>query len=404
MMRRLIVPIAFPLIVLSVLVLSGAQLLGVLLPDGGILRYLITDAHEPGFLPYEADLLRGLSLPVPFTERISDGAWSPDGRYLSRIVDESNTTSTEVFDLRNGQVALTIYSFSAFPRWSPNSDQLIYAHLVSPVRVSMPSAQELVPMMRPDPFPAGWGDFVWSPDQQRIAVWGTFAQGVQLYIVEVNEGLPRPVHAQLAYSNTPRLQWSADSRWIYYAANFGTGYDLARTNVTTSETQVIAGGFVEIGTLSLSPDNRHMAFVVVPEVDDAAPRRPINPFVYVVDLATGVLRNLTADLRMTVTLGNTLAVAGWTPDSQRVIVHIYRNGLVETRLIEVASGVSSTFEGYQFRWSPDQRQAAYLYPPSGNYTTAQLCLITLNEINASQSVRRCLTPGGHQIGDFVWMR
>jgi dipeptidyl aminopeptidase/acylaminoacyl peptidase len=300
-------------------------------------------------------------------ERVTDVAVADGGERIAYVVsvpraadDEPGGAFAEIWVCNadgTGHRQLTASGLrSSSPRWSPDGSRLAFVSkrervheqaqiLVMPVDGGEPRA-----LTRHE---AAVGDFAWSPDGGSIAFAATDAKGQQreddeevgrdwtvvgeqprhrrLWMLDVATGATRPLYDEAL--SVLDFAWSPDGRTLVMRAAdtpdtddgmmAGSLYTIDRESGTPRRIAATAG---KLGSMAVSPDGRQLAFCGATSLND-----PLAQSLFVVDMAGGSPRNLTADLEAS------MSQVAWL-DDRRVLALADRGVRTVLLRIDVGTG------------------------------------------------------------------
>jgi Tol biopolymer transport system component len=197
---------------------------------------------------------------VELAEEVRDKGWIIYGARTSKGDWDLFTMRPDGSDVRN--ITNTANFNEAAPRFSPNGRKVLYRRLgrdekIEPNRFGMQGQLVFANSDGSDVVIYGkQGEYTWAcwgPQGERIACMS--AKGiyfVDLATKEVTGGLNRQGFFQ-------QISWSSDGKWLCGVANsFGTGWSVARMEITTGATNAV--NRVDTCTPDWFPDSNNLIF------------------------------------------------------------------------------------------------------------------------------------------------
>jgi Tol biopolymer transport system component len=262
-------------------------------------------------------------------------AVSPDGRYLAFQRRPDNTVSGElhIMEIATGHTRLVSDADGSFSNitWSPDGERLAFTRIYGGGIVSIHTIDrdgtDLRPLLPQDvhsSFP------VWSPDGTQIAYtartgeWPGITSYMQVYVLTLADGEPRQI---MDLSSTAPV-WSPDGRWIAVSAQtfYAEPGQLYLIDAATGDHRHIATP----GSISepvWSPDGTQIAFVSRSSITSD------DPDIYVIDANGSDLRRLTFDLPLRP------GALVWSPDGAYLAFSSYDGTSGDVHLLDLANGV-----------------------------------------------------------------
>ncbi|MBN1198495.1 MAG: PD40 domain-containing protein [Bacteroidales bacterium] len=136
-------------------------------PDGKRLGF---DARGDIFtVPVTSGITKDLTLSSGVHDR--DVAWSPDGKYLSFISDQTGEDEIYIINQDGSEPAVQITknadTYNYFPVWSPDSKKLLWSDKMLRLQYVDIDSKEVTVVAKTKEFE--YNDYVWSPDSKWIA-------------------------------------------------------------------------------------------------------------------------------------------------------------------------------------------------------------------------------------------
>jgi tricorn protease len=187
-------------------------------------RVLVEARGEILNLP--ADEGDGLNLTRTSGSREKNGAWSPDGRHVAFVSDQSGEEQLYLVDQRGAGPWRAVtdgdFAFMRQPVWSPDSKHLLFSdkymrlHLVD----AAAGKTTVIASGEYDDAWERWGimDYVWSPDSRWIAYTEqTQAMNEAIWLYDTKTGKAHKVTDDMTNDWSP--SFSADGKHLYFLSN-----------------------------------------------------------------------------------------------------------------------------------------------------------------------------------------
>lgn len=332
--------------------------------------------------------------------------WSPDGKYIAYRSEEGDGGLYIVPASSGAGLERRISSFGYFPRWSPDSSQILFQTHFAPIDDinkfyvahldGGPPSEVLAEFLaRHKLWPAA---AVWHPDGKRVSVWvsslarsqtlsSDAAPSPSIWTVPISGGeairmeiAPAIEHELTEVANGRvggehqgdfSFAWSPSGKALY----FGCGYRGA-TNIwkMTIEPETLRATAVERLTtgpgpdvsLTVSSDGRRLAFT--------AKSQRIRNWLFPFDTTTG---RITDKGQAITAAGRTALFPNLSPDGKHVAFSVLRAGvwdlweksLVDGREVPI---VADEYDRAGTQWSPDGTQLVYSRQKSSEATPDQM--------------------------------
>jgi len=308
--------------------------------------------------------------------------WSPDGKYVA-YRSEDGEGGLYIAPALGGQgLERKISSFGYFPRWSPESSQLLFLTGLSsvgscvyvvrldggpprPVRIDMPSESWAI-------------SAAWHPDGKRISIWAsmeapspsmpvfltTSVDGGPSIRTEVNPEVLKAapdvaVSAFYGWDPDYKFSWAPSGTAIYFERTLRGARNIWRIKVDPQTLQPTSIERLTTGTdsnsdLSLSPDGRKVAF--------ASEFRKVQAWMFPFDAKRG---RVTGSGKAVTSPGMEAWQSNLSPDGGRLAVQAIRAGrweLWEKYLPdgpETPIGMDDSYVRVDPQWSPDGTRLGY---------------------------------------------
>jgi len=291
--------------------------------------------------------------------------WSPDGRQIAFLSDETNLETYLVDPEGKNPRRLTglptdnVYNAA----WSPDGRSLAFIGERDGERDVYLAAADGA---NPHNLTNGKGSFktlVWSPDSRRLALESLPPMGVDIYTLDVETGLL--TNLTNAPGNDIRPAWSPGGNQIAFmssrnSGNFGnTRYDLYSMSADGRTVRRYTNHRVADTSwgASWSPDGERILFGSMSWGGGAD--------IFLIDVPYGLARNITRD---TTRDGSPV----WSPDGKQIAFESRRTGRWEIYLMS-ADGwkrtqlTTGSVERRRPVWSPDGEQVVYISNPGRNW-------------------------------------
>jgi len=305
--------------------------------------------------------------------------WSPDGKYIAYRSEGSDGGLFVIPALGGAGLERRITTFGYYPRWSPDSSQLLF----QTSQYQVPSKFYVVKLDGSDPHevlnevqreltkPMWMISAAWHPDGKRISVWVVHAPadhsiwtapatGGSAVRSEISPEILKSAEAAFGsriadWGGTDfRFSWAPSGRAIYFTRTFRGARNIWRMSVDSQTLRATAIERMTTGTgfdteLSLSPDGKKMAFT--------GGSYQIRAWLFPFDATRGQV----AGPGKAVTFPG---VEAWRPslsrDGKKLAFHVDRN-VWESSLSDghQAPVIADDYTRALPQWSPDGTQLAY---------------------------------------------
>lgn len=200
----------------EILDVSGRTSSMSLSPDGS--RVVVTARGEVFSLPVGKGVTRNLSRTPGSNDR--SAAWSPDGKWIAWIGDQTGETEIYLYDVEKGgdpvQITKNSDTYIRSLMWSPDSKHILYGDRKNRlVQVDPASKAKKVLMTCPE---AEFRDVTYSPDSQ----WITYTRPAEnefgvVYVYNLTSGKEYPVTEWWYNSSSPIF--SSDGKYLIFSSD-----------------------------------------------------------------------------------------------------------------------------------------------------------------------------------------
>ncbi len=200
----------------EILDVSGRTSSMSLSPDGS--RVVVTARGEVFSLPVGKGVTRNLSRTPGSNDR--SASWSPDGKWIAWIGDQTGETEIYLYDVEKGgnpvQITKNSDTYIRSLQWSPDSKHILYGDRKNRlVQVDPASKSKKVLMTCPE---AEFRDASYSPDSQ----WLTYTRPAEnefgvVYVYNIASGKEYPVTEWWYNSSSPFF--SSDGKYIIFSSD-----------------------------------------------------------------------------------------------------------------------------------------------------------------------------------------
>ncbi len=328
--------------------------------------------------------------------------WSPDGKYIAYRSEEGDGGLYIVPALGGAGLERKVSSFGYFPRWSPDSSQILFqtqfaplgfvnklyvAHLdgsaPNQVLVEFFAHHKLWPVAA-----------VWHPDGKRISVWGqdeelspSFRAVASVWTVPVS-GEPaikmeiapaiKSELAELANGNVPgenqgefSFAWSPSGKALYFECGNKEAVNIWKLAIEPDTLRATAIERLTTGSgpdvdLAVSRDGRRLAFT--------AKSRQIRNWLFQFDATRG---RLTDRGHAITAAGRSAFGPSLSRDGKHLAFSVSRAGLLDLWEKSLVDGreapiIADEHSRFVMQWSPDGTQLAYARQKSSEATPYQM--------------------------------
>ena len=358
-------------------------------PDG---RYIAYSSDRGGKVDIWVQQVSG-SNPVQITKRPSNNwqpDWSPDGKYIAYRSEDGEGGLYIAPALGGAGLERKISSFGYFPRWSPDSSQILFLTgfswgVGSSVYVVRLDGKPPRPIQAD--IPAGkWAiSAAWHPDGKRVSIWVSRNESVSpdefsvmpFFVTAPADGgqtvrtklsakaLKAAADvagiARLAGSNPDfRFFWAPSGTAIYFERTLRGARNIWRMKVDPQTLQATSIERLTTGTdlisdISLSPDGRRIAF--------ASESVNVQAWMFPFDAKRG---RVTGSGKAVTSPGMESWATSLSPDGSRLAISAVRAGRWEvwekslTDGTETPIGVDDYYDYGGLEWAPDGSRLAYV--------------------------------------------
>jgi len=185
-------------------------------PDGKRLGF---DARGDIFtVPVTSGVTKDLTLSSGVHDR--DVAWSPDGKYLSFISDQTGEDEIYIINQDGSEPAAQITknadTYKYFPVWSPDSKKLLWSDKMLRLQYVDIESKEVTVVAETREFE--YNDYVWSPDNKWIAYTQPAQRGEsKIFLYEVASKKATAVTDGWYDVGDP--SFSSDGKYLFFTSN-----------------------------------------------------------------------------------------------------------------------------------------------------------------------------------------
>jgi len=185
-------------------------------PDGKRLGF---DARGDIFtVPVTSGVTKDLTLSSGVHDR--DVAWSPDGKYLSFISDQSGEDEIYIINQDGSeppvQLTKNADTYKYFPVWSPDSKKLLWSDKMLRLQYVDITSKEVTPVAQTKAFE--YREYTWSPDSKWIAYTEPAQRGEsRIFLYELALKTATPVTDGWFDVGDP--SFSSDGKYLFFTSN-----------------------------------------------------------------------------------------------------------------------------------------------------------------------------------------
>ena len=386
---------------------DGLQIGATWSPDG---RYVAYSSDRGGKSEIWVQQVSGGN-PVQVTKGLGHNwqpDWSPDGKYIAYRSEENDGGLYIAPALGGAGLERKISSFGYFPRWSPDSSQILFQTHFAPIPPinkfyvahldgSPPSEvlAEFLAQHRLWPAAA-----VWHPDGKRVSVWvDDDAPSPSIWTVPISGGAAIKMEiapaiknqlAEVANGNVAgehlgdiSFAWSPSGKALYFECGYRGAINIWKMTIepeTLRATAVerLTTGPGPDGSLALSSDGRRLAFT--------AKSQQIRNWLFPFDAKKG---RITDKGQAITASGRTAWVPTLSRDGKKIAfsvsradtLELWEKSLVDGREAPIIADEST--RGFA-RWSPDGMQLAYTRRKRPNMETPQQLMIWSSQTHSEE--------------------
>jgi len=386
---------------------DGLQIGATWSPDG---RYLAFSSDRGGKFDIWVQQVSG-SDPVQITKAPGhhwQPDWSPDGKYIAYRSEEGEGGLYIVPALGGAGLERKISSFGYFPRWSPDSSQILFQTHFAPIDIvnkfyvapldGGPPREVLAKFLAQHKlWPAA---AVWHPDGKRVSVWVTSLAAAQslssdavptpwIWTVPISGGpaiemvIAPAIHKELLevangnvggeHQGELSFAWSPSGKALYFESGYRGAINIWKMTIepeTLRATAVerLTTGPGPDGSLAVSSDGRRLAFT--------AKSQQIRNWLFPFDANKG---RITDKGQPITAAGRNAFMPNLSRDGKRVAFsvlyagawEVWEKSLVDGREAPIIADKHSRAAGL---WSPDGQQLVYIRDKSIVSTPQQLMI------------------------------
>jgi Tol biopolymer transport system component/DNA-binding winged helix-turn-helix (wHTH) protein len=386
---------------------DGLQIGATWSPDG---RYIAYSSDRGGKFDIWVQQVSG-SDPVQITKGPGhhwQPDWSPDGKYIAYRSEESEGGLYIVPALGGAGLERKISSFGYFPRWSPDSFQILFQSHFAPIenvnkfyvahRDGGPPREVLAEFLAQHKlWPAA---AVWHPDGKRVSVWvSSLARGQTLssdaaptpsiWTVSISGGeaikmeIAPAIKSELAevangnvggeHLGELSFSWSPSGKALYFGCGYRGAINIWKMTIepeTLRATAVerLTTGPGPDGNLAVSSDGRRLAFT--------AKSQQIRTWLFPFDANEG---RITDKGQPITAAGRTAFLPTLSRDGKHVAFCVRRGGIFELWEKSLLDGreapiIADEHSRVGAQWSPDGMQLVYSRQKSSEATPHQMMI------------------------------
>ncbi len=185
-------------------------------PDGKRLGF---DARGDIFtVPVKSGITKDLTLSSGAHDR--DVAWSPDGKYLSFVSDQTGEDEIYIINQDGSEPAVQITknadTYKYFPMWSPDRKKLMWSDKMLRLQYVDIETKKVVTVAQTKAFE--YQDYTWSPDSKWIAFTEPVQRGEsKIFLYELASGTSTPVTD--GWYDVGEPAFSSDGKYLFFASN-----------------------------------------------------------------------------------------------------------------------------------------------------------------------------------------
>jgi Tol biopolymer transport system component/DNA-binding winged helix-turn-helix (wHTH) protein len=382
---------------------DGLQMGATWSPDG---RYVAYSSDHGGKFDVWVQQVSGGD-PVQVTQRLGHNwqpDWSPDGQYIAYRSEEGDGGLYIIPALGGAGLERRISSFGYFPRWSPDSSQILFQTHFAPLDTankfylahldgSVPKQVLAEFLAHHKLWPAA---AVWHPDGKRVSVWAedeapspsirTVASvwtvpisgepAIKMEIAPaIKNELAEVANANVASENLGDFSfaWSPSGKALYFECGYREAINVWRLTIepetfrATAIERLTTGSGPDVG-LAVSRDGRRLAFT--------AKSQQIRNWLFPFDATTG---RITDKGQAITAAGRTAFGPNLSRDGKRVGFSVNRAGASDLWEKSLGDGrevpiIADEHSRVGPLWSPDGMQLVYTRQKSSEATPYQMMI------------------------------
>ena len=215
------------------------------------------------------------------------GVWSPDGSRVAFLSGSFGQGRLEVVTA-DGTEEITVTDRDAYlPDWAPDGSQLVFEAVDGGVFTARPDGSELRRIAEEGAGP------VWSPDGARIAFFARSEDGFDVSVMDADGSDVVALTDDPANDVSPA--WSPDGDRIVFVSDRNGAADLYVVDADGANEERLTDDPAPDEAFAWSPDGDRIAYVSYRGGADTGSIGIGNAEVFVIDVRTGRVRNLSRD-------------------------------------------------------------------------------------------------------------